>query len=274
MQLNEVPAKTGYVWFRQGIWLFRRNPLAFLTIFFTYLFAMWLVSLVPVVGGVLPLAFVPGVAVGFMAACRDTVAGKPVVPTILADGFRSYGGIAARRLVELGGLYVAAIALVFASSALADGGLLFRLMMGASGVNPQALKDSGMALAAIVALACYVPVVMMFWFAPVLAAWHDVPPVKAMFFSIVSCWRNRGAFIVYALLWFATVIAVSIGLSLLMDALGARTYTFLVLFPATMTMTTMLYCSFYATYRGCFGGQTPNGINGTNKPSSNGPTAR
>ena len=38
MQLIEVPAKTGYVWFRQGIWLFRSNPLAFLTVFFAYLF--------------------------------------------------------------------------------------------------------------------------------------------------------------------------------------------------------------------------------------------
>jgi hypothetical protein len=255
MQLIEVPAKTGYIWYRQGIWLFRRNPLAFLTIFFTYLIAMWIVSLVPMIGGVLPLAFIPGVAVGFMAACRDTVAGKPVFPTILVDGFRSYGRLAARRLIELGGFYIAAIALVFAGSALADGGTLFSLMLGVSGVTPQTLQKSAVPIAALVALACYVPVAMLFWFAPVLAAWHDVPPVKAMFFSLVSCWRNRGAFIVYAALWFATAIAISLGLTLLMDALDASAYTFAVMFPATITLTTMLYCSFYATYRGCFGVQ-------------------
>ena len=68
MQLIEVPAKAGYVWFRQGIWLFRKNPLAFLTLFFTYLLVMTLVAQIPVIGGVLPLAFIPGVAVGFMAA--------------------------------------------------------------------------------------------------------------------------------------------------------------------------------------------------------------
>ena len=56
MQLIEVPAKTGYVWFRQGIWLFRKNPLAFLTLFFTYLLVMTLAAQIPVVGGVLPLA--------------------------------------------------------------------------------------------------------------------------------------------------------------------------------------------------------------------------
>jgi hypothetical protein len=262
MQLTEVSAKTGYVWFRQGIWLFRRNPLGFLTIFFTYLIAMWAVSLIPFVGAVLPLALIPGVAVGFMTACRDTVAGKLVFPTVLADGFRSYGAAGAMRLIELGGFYVAAIALVFASSALADGGALFKLMMGTQRVSPETLTGGSLMAAGLVAFACYVPIAMLFWFAPVLTAWHGIPPVKAMFFSLVTCWRNRGAFIIYGALWFATAIVVSTGLSLLMEAIGARDYAFTVLFPASITLTTMLYCSFYATYRGCYGVQEPNG-NGT-----------
>ena len=251
MQLIEVPAKSGYAWYRQGIWLFRRNPLAFLTIFATYLLAMWLVSKVPLVGGVLPLAFIPGVAVGFMAACRDTVEGKAVLPIVLIDGFRSYGGVAARRLLKLGALYVVAIVLVFAASSLVDGGTLFTLMLGTADKTPP-VPSADMPLGGLVALACYVPVAMLFWFAPVLAAWHDVPPVKAMFFSVVSCWRNRGAFIVYAALWFATMTLTSIAVSLLMDALGAGAFVIVALFPATITLTTMLYCSFYATYRGCF----------------------
>ena len=130
MQLIEVPAKTGYVWFRQGIWLFRKNPLAFLTLFFTYLLVMTLASQIPVIGGVLPLVFIPGVAVGFMAACRNTIAGKPVFPTILVDGFHSYGPVVAKRLLVLGVLYVVAMALVLAGSALADGGMLLKVMLG------------------------------------------------------------------------------------------------------------------------------------------------
>ncbi|WP_116138915.1 BPSS1780 family membrane protein [Trinickia diaoshuihuensis] len=257
MQLIEVSAKTGYVWYRQGVWLFRRNPLGFLTIFFTYLLSMWAISLIPVVGAVLPLALIPGVAVGFMTACRDTVAGKIVFPTVLVDGFRSYGAQGAMRLIELGGMYLAAIALIFAASALADGGELFKLMMGTQAASPETLAATPLMKAILVALLCYVPVAMLFWFAPVLTAWHGVPPVKAMFFSLVTCWRNRGAFIVYGLLWFATAIAVSIGLSLLMNAIGGTEYAFTVLFPASITLTTMLYCSFYATYRGCYGVQEP-----------------
>ncbi|MFM0340981.1 BPSS1780 family membrane protein [Paraburkholderia fungorum] len=257
MQLIEVPAKTGYVWFRQGIWLFRKNPLAFLTLFFTYLLVMTLVSQIPVIGGVLPLLFIPGVAVGFMAACRNTIAGKPVFPTILVDGFHSYGPAVAKRLLVLGVLYVVAMALVLAGSALADGGMLLKVMLGGATMDQEAIANSNIPLAVITALAFYIPVAMIFWFSPVLAAWHDVPPVKAMFFSVVSCWRNRGAFIVFGALWFAVAITVSLGLSALMQALGAGDFAFAILMPATMIVTTMLYCSFYATYRGCFGVQSP-----------------
>ena len=262
MQLTEVSAKTGYVWYRQGIWLFRRNPLGFLTIFFTYLLTMMAVSRIPVVGALLPLVLIPGVAVGFMTACRDTVAGKVVFPTVLVDGFRSYGKTGAMRLLALGGIYVAAITLIFAASSLADGGALFKFMMSTEPVSAETLAASPLVAAGLVALACYVPVAILFWFSPVLTVWHDVPPVKAMFFSLVTCWRNRGAFIVYGVLWFATAIVVSTAVSILMNAIGARDYAFAVLFPASITLTTMLYCSFYATYRGCYGIQEPNAGNG------------
>jgi hypothetical protein len=257
MQLIEVPAKTGYVWFRQGIWLFRKNPLAFLTLFFAYLLVMTLVAQIPYVGGVLPLAFIPGVAVGFMAACRDTIAGKPVFPTILVDGFRSYGSVVARRLLVLGGFYVVAMGLVLAGSALADDGMLLKVMLGTTAMEPETILNSNIMMGILAAMAFYIPVAMLFWFSPVLTAWHDVPPVKAMFFSIVSCWRNRGAFVVFGALWFAVETTVMFGLTALMQALGAGDFAVAVLMPATIIVTTMLYCSFYATYRGCFGVPTP-----------------
>ncbi|KVE36286.1 BPSS1780 family membrane protein [Burkholderia sp. TSV86] len=259
MQLIEVPAKTGYVWFRQGIWLFRRNPLAFITLFFTYLLAMMLISLVPLIGPALPLLFIPGIAVGFMAACRDTIAGKQVLPTILIDGFRSYGPVVTQRLFALGGIYIASIALVFACSSLGDGGTLLKIMfgLGIDASEPEALATPGVLVAMMIAATLYLPVAMMFWFAPTLIAWHGIPPVKALFFSIVSCWRNKGAFTVYGLLWFAVALGVSFGLAALMQALGAGAYALTVMMPASVVITAMLYCSFYATYRGCYGIQEP-----------------
>ena len=47
----------------------------------------------------------------------------------------------------------------------------------------------------------YLPLSLLFWHAPGLVHWHGVPPVKALFFSIVACMRNFGAFLVYGLGW-------------------------------------------------------------------------
>ena len=146
---------------------------------------------------------------------------------------------------------------MLAGSALADGGMLLKVMLGMATVDQDVVANSNIPLAVLTAFAFYVPVAMIFWFSPILTAWHDVPPVKAMFFSVVSCWRNRGAFIVFGALWFAVATTVSFGLTALMQALGAGDFAFAILMPATMIVTTMLYCSFYATYRGCFGVQTP-----------------
>jgi hypothetical protein len=270
MQLIEVPAKTGYVWFRQGIWLFRRNPLAFLTVFFAYLFAMTLISRLPLIGPFLPLLLIPGIAVGFMAACRNTIGGKPVWPTVLVDGFRSYGSIVARRLLVLGALYIVAMGAIFALSALVDGGLLLSMMLGSGpSSDPETMAASFSPLAVLVAMGCYVPVAMLFWFAPILVAWHDVPPPKALFFSFVSCWRNRNAFIVYGVLWIAIALAVSFGLTALMQAFGAsQEMALAVLMPASILITTALYCSFYATYRGCFGVQDADSADAPNTNDS------
>jgi hypothetical protein len=259
MQLIEVPAKTGYVWFRQGVWLFRRNPLAFLTVFFAYLFVMTLISRLPLIGPFLPLLFIPGVAVGFMAACRNTIAKKPVWPTVLVDGFRSYGQVVARRLLVLGALYIVAMGVIFALSALVDGGVLLSLMLGNGPVgDPETVAASFNPLAVLLAMVCYIPVAALFWFAPILVAWHEIPPAKALFFSLVSCWRNRGAFVIYGALWIGIALAVSFGLTALMQALGAaQDMALAVLMPASIIVTTALYCSFYATYRGCFGVQSP-----------------
>jgi hypothetical protein len=53
-----------------------------------------------------------------------------------------------------------------------------------------------------------------------------------------------------------------------MDALGAGAFVIVALFPVTITLTTMLYCSFYATYRGCFGAEEPSPVNGAPRSDS------
>ena len=253
MQLNEVGAKAGYLWFRQGIWLFRRNPLALLMLFFTYFFLMMVLSYIPVVGVLLRVILVPTVSVGFMIACRDTIVGKPVLPTTLVAGLHAYGRGVASQLLTLGLMYIVAVAAILGLSALCDGGLLFNLLVFDGSVSETALENSNESLTLMVMAAAYIPVLMLFWFAPVLTAWHEVPPHKALFFSFIACWRNRTAFAFYCLIWGAVIFGASTILLTVLMALGLSPSAMTtVMVPFCLIVTTALYCSFYATYRGCF----------------------
>lgn len=253
MQLNELPAKTGLLWFRQGMAIFRRNPLGLLLTFFVYVLVMTLLSIVPVIGPLLPLLSIPVISVGFMAACRSVVEGKPVLPTVLLSGLRDHGPLAARRLLGLGLAYALAVGAVFAFSTLGDDGSFARLALGSMN-EAEARQMGGMPLGAVgLAALAYIPVTMLFWFAPVLCAWHDIGVAKALFFSWVAVWRNRGAFVVYALAWISLALSLSFVVSALMLLLGLQAMALTVLMPISLVVTTLLYCSFYPTYLGCFG---------------------
>ncbi len=72
---------------------------------------------------------------------------------------------------------------------------------------------------------------IIMWVAPALTAFAGVPPVKSLFFSIVACWRNKSAFLVFGL----SVACLSIPMSLLMLLGGlGQTLVVMVLFGVLM----------------------------------------
>mgnify|MGYP003353529871 FL=1 len=73
MKLNAVAPKEGYTWIRQGIWLFKQNPLGFLMLVFMYVFAAQLAVMIPVIGVFAVLLLTPTLSVGFLTACRQAI---------------------------------------------------------------------------------------------------------------------------------------------------------------------------------------------------------
>ena len=59
MQLKLLPAKTGILWVRQGMRTFFRQPLALAGLFFMFMAAVSVASIVPVVGSMIALALLP-----------------------------------------------------------------------------------------------------------------------------------------------------------------------------------------------------------------------
>jgi hypothetical protein len=248
-----VAAGRGARWLGEGWRLFRAAPLTWVAMVFTYWLLMTVVSLLPFVGIAAASVLVPAFSVGFMAASRAAAGGGPVQLDSLFSGFRENlpGQLA------LGVAYLGCLALLLGATTLVDGGALAHWML--IGERPGAIGETqGGAVfgAMVLATALYAPVMMMFWFAPVLTAWHGIGAAKALFFSLIACLINWRAFLVYgAAAILLTVVAPTLALSALVlfsgGSLGAPVTSFL--FPLLLVTLPTLLASFYVSYREVFG---------------------
>ena len=252
MQARIVGAARGARWLGEGWQLFRAGPLGWLALVFAYWLIMTIVSLVPYAGIAAASIMVPAFSVGFMAAARAAERGGRLELALLFDGFRH----AQKAQLALGVSYLACLGLVLGATALVDDGALAGWML--AGRRPQdEILQSGAFFAALgAALALYAPVMMMFWFAPPLVAWHASPPAKALFFSLAACLLNWRAFLAYgAVTALVTLVLPFVALSTLLLASGGalRAPVMSLVFPLLILLLPTLFGSFYASYRDVFG---------------------
>jgi hypothetical protein len=247
MQARIVPALRGARWLGEGWQMFRVAPLGWLALVFVYLFGTQVVALLPVIGVVVALVAVPGLTVGMMGAARAASHGGALRVGMLFEGFR----IGLRDQLVLGAVYLACSILIFAAMSLVDAGGALR---GALSGRPTA-EPPDWAGAALVFAALYAPVMMMFWFAPMLAAWHATGPAKALFFSFFACLINWRAFLAYGAVAALAMVAIPLAaMSLvLMLAGSAQMKLAAVVLPMLVLLLPTLFASFYASYRDVFG---------------------
>lgn len=249
--MEKLPAKTGWLWVKEGFALFRKQPAELSTLFFGYMFLMLALGLIPIIGQLLPLILVPLFSMTFMHACVQVETGKRVYPNLLLVGFRSP---AVRTLIKLGTLYLLAAIIAVGSSSLVDGGVFWQAVTGQIALDAQTVRDSNMTLAMLFAAAVYVPAAMAFWFAAPLIAWQNMGVGKAIFFSFFAVRRAGKAFLVYGLAWLAIGMILPVVLSSIVGLLfGSPTASIFILLPLSLVLTVIMYCSFYSTYTHLFG---------------------
>jgi hypothetical protein len=248
MQARIVPASQGARWLLDGWNLFRVAPIAWLGLLLGYWLLMTLVSVVPVVGVVIASIVVPAFSVGFMAAARAASRRSGVELVLLFDGFRH----AQRSQLVLGFVYLVCLVLVLGGSTLADGGALARWMLTGQRPANEVLQSDEFLGALALAAAVYTPVMLMFWFAPPLVAWHSASPAKALFYSFFGALMNWRAFLVYgaaaALITLVIPFAVAVTLR---TVIGSASFAWLA-FPLLGVMLPTLFASFSASYRDVF----------------------
>ena len=184
MQARRLLARQGIVWVVAGYRLFRANPPLLTMLTFLYLMVFTVMLVLPAgIGGVLFPVLQPLLVFAIANGCRGiATAGRLVPLPYVLTGIRTRG----RELVKLGSLQLI-------------GSLLVMLILLVFDVKPDPEKPDDLLQAMALAVALSSPLLLAFWFAPLLTGWHDVPPVKSVFFSFVACLRNWRAFAVYGL---------------------------------------------------------------------------
>lgn len=251
MKLNILPARQGVLWVKLGVRTFLRQPLALSGLFFIFMLLMSVLSMVPVLGNALALALLPGATLGLMAATQEAVKGNFPMPTVLLSGFRA-GRQQMRSMLMLGLLYAAGFLLVLAFSAMVDGGKFAKLYLLGGSIGPEVLQDGSFESAALLAMVLYLPLSLLFWHAPALVHWHGMSPVKSLFFSVVACWRNIGAFTVYSLAWMAFFVVVGTTIAVITSLSGSEELVTAMLFPCALIMAAMFFTSIYFTFADTF----------------------
>lgn len=292
MQALKLDALTGWQWVAGGWRIFRKQPFAFASLLFFYAlllfgasplvesFARGIGSVLPpvlgdivaLIGGLAIAVLTPALSVGFQQACRLSGSGLPIHPVLLFAPFRA-GRPIVRRLLTLGAIQaVALLVIVFvtlgpaafrseptpdgkpatsattpapAPATSADGGL--------TAEQQDAIRKQTIAL--FKQALTFVPVAAIMWYAPMLVAWHGLPPGKAIFFSLVAVWRNRGAFTVYLAGWLSVWMGLSIVFSIvlgLFTLIGIGSLAAIIAIPLLLSMVTCMYCSVYPTYATVF----------------------
>ena len=129
-----------------------------------------------------------------MAASRSCEKRGKLEVGLLFDGFR---GRPAAQLV-LGCIYLALLAALIGATTIADGGSLARWMVGGK-PERETLQSIEFLAALLLAGGLYLPIMMLFWFAPVLVAWHAMAPPQALFYSFFASLLNWRAFLGYGM---------------------------------------------------------------------------
>ena len=255
MKLQLVPMRTGFAWVKLGMRTFFRQPLALSGLFFMFMAVMSVAGSIPVIGLSLALALLPACTLGLMAASKEAATGKFPMPTVFLSAFRA-GRQQLRAMLVLGLLYSVGFWVVMGVTTLFDSGNFATRYLAGQMPTMEMAQDPATQNAMLAFLLMQLPLSLMFWHAPALVHWHQVPPVKSVFFSLVACLRNFWAFTLFGLVWMSILMFAILVVSLFAGLIGSPEVAGVVLLPAAMLVAAMFFTSTYFSFRDCFDAST------------------
>jgi hypothetical protein len=245
--MNDLPARTGWEWLKQGTGLFRKQPAALTTLLFANILFSIGLSALPIVGPVLAVVLIPSFSMAFMQACLMIENGDRVTPAVLLTGFRRP---ALAALCKLGLVYLGVSLLMMVIMRLAVPPEVLMQMAPRPDAKPPADLQTSHMLALLGVFVLDVAVLVTLCFAAPLTYWKHMGPGKATFYSFFAVIRTARPFLVLLAAWFGIFVGVCMVAAMIFgDAALGRVIVMWLIFLFVL----LLQCAMYAGYRTIFG---------------------
>lgn len=238
MQARKVNIANGWLWIKQGYWLFKKSPVLMVVLTAISVAGLIGVAAIPVVGDPLATLLFPVLYAGFMLGCRALEQGDELELAHLFAGLQNN----TTHLVSLGGINLVSQMLILGVMKLTGGEALVDILM--AGHHPedptvlaQAIAGAGIAL--LLGMVLFTVLLMAMQFAPMLVVFDKISPVAALKASFKACLRNILPMTMYASMLLPFAILASVPLML----------GWLILLP-------VMIASMYAAYRDLFPTET------------------
>jgi len=208
--------------------------------------------MLPAAAALMVVTLLPLLSLGFMLATEDVLNDLPLRPTVFRTPL-TMTPAARRALLTIGLVYLAASLLVVFFADFVDGGEARRWMETlmtprTDGKMPEVPPLSGVGTVVLMFKIFGMALVSIpLWHAPALVHWGRQGAAQAMFSSIVSIWRTRGAFLVFGLGWFAVFLVF-----MTMISIGAAVFGAVAVSLAATTCLVALTAAFYVSTWYCF----------------------
>lgn len=188
-----------------------------------YLAIMIPLSMLPVVGSVLSTLLAPVFAAGMMWGCQALTRHQDLEINHLFEGFKHNTS----QLIAVGGIYMLSLLLVAVAVVLVMDAATVELLVQGKALSAD--QADAITLPLLLAFLLVLPVLMAYWFAPVLTGLHALSAVDAMKLSFNACLKNMLPFFLYGLIFMAllilAIIPFGIGLIVVVPLMMTSLYT-------------------------------------------------
>ena len=203
LESRQVPAGNAWAWIVSGFNLFKANPVMWIVILLIYLAIIIPISLIPVIGSVVSTLLAPVFAAGMMWGCKALVLKQDLEINHLFEGFKKNTA----QLISVGGIYMLSLLVIMVMVVLTLDKETIELLMKGKEVSPE--QANAMVLPMLTAMLFILPILMAYWYAPVLIGLHNLKVIDAMKLSFMACLKNILPFLLYGLI-FMVILVVAI----------------------------------------------------------------